>query len=223
MQRRVPGELVEARQWLAAYAAGRPLAAELVFDDMDETAMLAVMKRLGAEIGRTPRLAVHFGWRDDAGQKAVRFAQMVGEGQTNVAGKCVLVSGLERRKRLAVLAYRQGAHVSAIDGREVRVSAYLAVPGAKPQKGRRAEAGEIGIGRVRDALHQRFPGGIRMDVRAGYRRGTAYVNIVTADPGYAFAQFEQLAASLGATLSIGVHEVDPLAFAVRRVIADVRS
>ncbi|VWC60270.1 radical SAM protein [Burkholderia lata] len=219
----VPDEIIETRQWLTAYAAGRPLAAELVFDDMNEAAMLAVMKRLGAEIGRTPRLALHFGWRDGSGEKAARFAQMIGEGQTNVAGKCVLVSGLERRKRLAVLAYRQGAHVSAIDGHEVRVSAYFVVPGAKPQKGRRAEPGEIDIGRVREALHQRFPGGMRFDVKSGYRRDTAYVNIVTADPGYAFTQLEQLAAWLGATLSIGVHEVDPLAFAVRRVIADVRS
>lgn len=219
----VPGELIETRQWLTTYAAGRPLAAELVFDDVDETAMLSVMKRLGAEIGRTARLALHFGWRDDSGQRAVRFAQTIVEGQTNVAGKCVLVSGLERRKRLAVLAYRQGAHVSALDGQAVRVSAYFVVPGATPRKGRRAEPGEIDIGRVREALHRRFPGGIRIDVKAGYRRDAAHVNIVTEDPGYAFAQLEQLAAWLGATLSVGVHEVDPLAFAVRRVIADVRS
>ncbi|VWC67373.1 radical SAM protein [Burkholderia lata] len=219
----VPGELVEIRQWLTTYAAGRPLAAELVFDEMNETAVLSVMKRLGAEIGRTPRLAVHFGWRDDSGQRAVRFAQMIGEGQTDVAGTCVLVSGLERRKRLAVLAYRQGAHVSAIDGQEVRVSAYFVVPGTKPQKGRRTEPGEIDIGRVREALHQRLPSGTRIEVKPGYRRSMAFVNIVTADPGYAFAQLEQLATLLGATLSVGVHEVDPLAFAVRRVIADVRS
>jgi len=219
----VPGELVETRQWLTAYAAGRPLAAELVFDDLDEAAMLTVMKRLGAEIGRTPRLALHFGWRDESGQKAVRFAQMIGEGQAHVAGKCVLVSGLERRKRLAVLAYRQGAHVSAIDGSEVRVSASLFVPDAKPQKGRRAGPGEIDIGRVREALRQRLPSGTRIDVKPGYRRGMAYVSIVTADPGYVFTQLDELAALLGATLSVGVHEVDPLAFAVRRVIADVRS
>ncbi|VWB06350.1 radical SAM protein [Burkholderia lata] len=218
-----PGELVEIRQWLTAYAAGRPLAAELVFDDMDEAAMLSVSKRLGAEIGRTPRLALHFGSREDSSQRAVRFAQMIGEGQTDVAGTCVLVSGLERRKRLAVLAYRQGAHVCAIDGSEVRVSAYLFVPDAKPQKGRRAEPGEIDIGRVREALHRRFPRGVRIDVRAGYRRGMAFVNIVTTDPGYAFTQLEALAASFEARLSIGVREVEPLALAVRRVIADVRS
>ncbi|WP_240202123.1 radical SAM protein [Burkholderia sp. LMG 13014] len=219
----VPGELVEIRQWLTAFAAGRPLAAELVFDDLDDAAMLSVLKRLGAEIGTTPRLALHFGWREDSGQRAARFAQMIEEGQTSIAGTCVLVSGLERRKRLTVLAYRQGAHVSAIDGSKVRVNASFSVPDAKPQPGRRAVPGEIDIGRVHEALHQRFPGGIRIEVKAGYRRSMAFVNIVTADPGYAFAQLEQLAALFNARLSIGVQEVDPLAFAVRRVIADVRS
>ena len=217
------GELVEIRQLLTDYSAGRPLAAELVFDDIDDAAMLSVKKRLGAEIGRTPRLALHFGSREDSGERAVRFAQMIAEGQTNVAGTCVLVSGIERRKRLAVLAYRQGAHVGAIDGPEVRVSAYFFVRDVTPRKGRRAEPGEIDIGLVREALHQRFPGGVRIDVKAGYRRGMAFVTIVTADPGYAFGQLEQLAASFDARLSIGVHEVDPLAFAVRRVIADVHS
>ncbi|VWC45414.1 radical SAM protein [Burkholderia aenigmatica] len=219
----VPGELVETRQWLTAFAAGRRLAAELVFEDMDDAAMLSVLKRLGTEIGKTPRLALHFGWRDESGERAARFAQMIEDGQTNIAGKCVLVSGLERRKRLAVLAYRQGAHVCAIDGSEVRVSAYLSVPDVRPQPGRRAIPGEIDIGRVREALRQRFPGGIRIDVKAGYRRGMAFVDIVTADPAYAFAQLEQLAALFDATLSLWVHEVDPLAFAVRRVIADVRA
>ncbi|WP_423372223.1 radical SAM protein [Burkholderia sp. LMG 32019] len=218
-----PGELIEIQQLLTAYSAGRPLAAELVFDDFDEAAMLSVMKRLGAEIGSLPRLALHFGWREESGQKAVRFAQMIGEGQTSVAGACVLVSGLQRRKRLAVLAYRQGAHVSAIDGSEVRVSAYFVVPDAMPQKGRRAEPGEIDIDRVREALQQRFPSGVRIEVRAGYRRSMAFMNVVTADPGYAFTQLEQLAALFDARLTIGVHEVDPLAFAVRRVIADVHS
>ncbi|WP_175032757.1 hypothetical protein [Burkholderia lata] len=97
------------------------------------------------------------------------------------------------------------------------------MPDAKPQKGRRAEPGEIDIGRVREALRQRLPSGTRIDVKPGYRRGMAYVTIVTADPGYAFTQLDELVALLGATLSVGVHEVDPLAFAVRRVIADVRS
>ncbi|WP_235212735.1 radical SAM protein [Burkholderia paludis] len=218
-----PDELAGIRQWLTAYAAGRPLAAEVVFEHVNEAAMLSIRKRLGAEIDRIPRLALQFGRHEDSGERAARFGQMIGEGQTIVAGACVLVSGLERRKRLAVLAYRQGAYVSAVDGPEVRVSAYLFMPDVQPRKGRRAEPREIDIDQVRDALRQRFPSDVRIDIRAGYRRSMAFVNVITADPGYAFAQLEQLAALLAAKLTLGVSEVEPLALAVRRVIADVRA
>jgi MoaA/NifB/PqqE/SkfB family radical SAM enzyme len=214
-------ELIEIQGALQAYAAQRPLAAEVVFDCVDDAAMLAVMKRLGTEIARTPRLAVHFGWAKDAGQKAVQFGQMITDGQVTVAGACVLVSGIERRKRLAVLAYRQGADVSAIDGLHVRVGAHLSLADTKAQTENAKKRLKIDVKSLREMVRERFLGEMRIDVMEWWRGFS--INVYTTDPAYAFDQLEQIAQQLGSLPVIGVSEVDPLAFAVRRVMADAHS
>ena len=57
--------------------------------------------------------------------------------------------------------------------------------------------------------------------RGGYQ-GAAYVRVTTSRPDFVLQQLVPVAQRLGARAYFGVHEVDELALAVRRLMADVR-
>ena len=220
---RAPDSIGEAHRLLAAYAGNRPLAAEMLFETVDDAAMIAVKKRLGAAIPKTPRLAVGF-WGEDAESKAASFARLVDEGKVTVAGTCALISGIERRKRLALLAYRRGAYVTALDGAEVVVHGHLFLPPLAPRKGQRAEHPAIEVDAVKAAIGQKLFGEFRVAVTPAnsWNYGPT-VEIRTTDPARALSALAQVAQELHVSLRVWVREIDPLALAVRRIIAEVRS
>jgi hypothetical protein len=77
-------------------------------------------------------------WGSTARDEAARFARQITEATIHVFHGLVLIEGLSRRKRVAVLASRQGAAVSALDGREVEVSGYFSFPEPPRTKGVKA-------------------------------------------------------------------------------------
>lgn len=147
----------------------------------------------------------------------------VSEGKVSVAGDCVLVSGIERRKRLAVLAYRAGANVRALDGAQVRIYAAFRLPTVAPQKGRRAQQPAIDVVALEQELRSRFPeeSCMTLTASASLMHGV-YLTLHTSRPDFVLAEISQVAQNLGAGLSAGVREIDALAFALRRLMADVR-
>jgi MoaA/NifB/PqqE/SkfB family radical SAM enzyme len=220
-------ELAEIKQALETYAVGRPLAAEVVPSNVEEAQMLAVMKRLGVDIPQEPRLVLQF-WSYTEGEaeaQAARFAQQVTEASVTLAGGTVLISGIERRKRLAVLGSRQGASVKTLDSAQVVVGARFVLPLPPKQKGVRAEPRVIDLAALRQELQQSLQWGAAtpesLELESGYQ-GAAYVKVTTSRPDFVLQQLAQVAQRLGARAYFGVHEVDELALAVRRLMADVR-
>ena len=225
-----PESVREAGDLLAAWAQHRPLAAEILFEPADDAALIEVKKHLGAELAQTPRLAVHY-WGEDRDAKAARFAQLVNEGTVTVAGGCALVSGVVRRKRLATLAYRHHANVMALDGAEVILHAYLALPKSQGadggrvnrQKKHKHETPGIDSAALQAALQARMPGSTRFTIsRMAWQPGST-VKMRTDEPALALTALAEVAQGFGASLQTGVFEAHPLALAVRRVIQDVCS
>ena len=221
------GELADCKRRLEQLAAGRPLAVEIQSDVVPREQMLEVLKRLGTAIEQTPRLLLQF-WSAEpakALQKAERFAQMVTEGRTVLAGGCVLVSGLTRRKRLAVLAYRQGAYVAALDTAQLLVQARISLPPPpKPKdgkKGARVVQPQVDIQALRDVLQQSLWGRGQLEVKESYH-GAALVLVTTTEPEWALEWLQQAARSLGADARYWVGETQSLAMAVRRLLAEVK-
>jgi MoaA/NifB/PqqE/SkfB family radical SAM enzyme len=218
-----PSTLAQARDLLVAWARHRPLAAEVLPEGVDDAALLQVKKHLADEVAGTPRLALRF-WGTHGDAHAARFAQRVSEGTATVAGGCVLVTGLARRKRLAVMAFRQGAYVSALDGHEVSVHAYLPLPRPPRTKGKPAPAlPEVDLAALRETLQACLPRTAHVCLRAAasWQDGPS-LQIRTSDPAGVLAALVQVAQGLGAGLQAGLSEVDPVALAMRRVMAEVR-
>lgn len=219
----VPESIGDAKKLLTAFAGPRPFAAEVLFEPFDDAAMIAVKKRLGAKVQQQPRLAVGF-WGQDAEAKTAAFAQMVTEGAVTVAGTCVLISGIQRRKRLAVLAYRRGAYVSALDWAEVVVNAHFECPAEQPEKGRRSKRKTVDEDALKVMLAQRLSGEFRVSVTPVTDWGYGpTVKILSSNPEMALGELNKIALDLNASLHAYVEEIDPLASAVHRVIADVRN
>ena len=217
------GELEACKRSLEALAGGRPLAVAVHSDIVSSESMLEVMKRLGAQIHQTPRLVLQF-WDGDpavAQKKAAHFAQRVTEAEVTVAATCVLISGLSRRKRLAVLAYRDGATVGALDAAELQVSARLVLPELPRQKGKRAVQPSIDIERLQDELRLSLWPGVPLHVEQGYR-GAAQVRVTSTQPERVLETLKQAAQRLGATTHFWVSEPQALAMSVRRLLAEVR-
>lgn len=217
------GELADCKQMLEKLAAGRPMAAEILADVLRPDAMLEVLKCLGVSIDQKPRLLLHF-WSAEpakALQKAERFAQMVTEAEVTLAAGCVLVTGLARRKRLAVLAYRQGAQVAALDTAELQIHARISLPELPRQKGVRAVQPQIDIQALRYVLQQSLWGKGKLEVTESYR-GAAQVLVTTMQPEWVLEQLKQTASSLGADARYWVSETQSLAMTVRRLMEQLK-
>lgn len=217
------GELAECKSRLEALAGGRPLAVEVQSDIVSDGAMLEVLKRLGASIAQTPRLLLQFWSADpaDSAEKAASFARMVTEAEVTQVGGLVLISGLARRKRLAVLAYRQGAYVTALDTAQLQIQARFSLPEVPRKKGVRVVQPQIDIAALRDELQQSLVPHTPVDVERSYR-DAAQVRVLSAEPQRVLEQLSQSAQRLGAVAHYWVIETDSLAMAVRRLMADVR-
>ncbi|HEU4536372.1 MAG TPA: radical SAM protein [Polyangiaceae bacterium] len=215
--------LPEARDLLLAFAAGRPHAAEIFSEELAEADLLAAKQRLGVARSTTPRLLMAY-WEAKGGEKAHDLARLceADDAKVAVAGGSVLVEGVGRRRRLALLGYRHGAAVAALDAPSLRVSANFWLNQPPRQKGKKAEPLVLDEARLDALLRARLPGGAASTLRRGKSWQGVAVTLDTDEPVAALGAFEATARELGARLWVGAADPEPLASALRRVIAEAR-
>lgn len=210
----------ERVQHLETLAAERPLGVEVLAGDWDEAEFVHAKQRLGVELSTAPRLAVWFHGADSE-QHAKRFAEQCAEAHAHAFKDFVLIEGVTRRKRLAVLALRQNGYVHPLDGSEVDVSGYFWLHDPPPQKGKKAppapELDAVALGR---ALEREVGVQVKVEARFGWRKG-ARASVRSAQPARVLAAMVRVADQFGTELNLGLQELEVLGFMLRRLLADV--
>lgn len=215
--------LVAHAAQLRLLAQGRPLAVELYAEPFDEPALIAAAQRLGAPLPVVPRLGLQF-WPQGGDEQARRFASGIREGKVSQAGSFVLVEGLTRRKRLAVLGQRRGAHASALAGEVVLVGASLRPVQPPARRGKKAPAApSLDPDAIAETLIARLGPGVVTAVErsASGWGGGAHVAFATAEPARVLAAIAAYAHESALLLSIGAHDGQKLERAIRRLLADL--
>jgi hypothetical protein len=187
--------LADAQIELARITGDRPTAVELFPQRIDARDLgHAVAAKPTAE---KPRLAISF-WNQPAALEA--FAP---ETNATPTRDLILVDGLTRRKRMALRAFQRGAMVSALDGETIQIHASFWVKGA------RTKAPMESLQRAIDAR-----------LRGVVVKGSG-ATIETNDPVTVLTALDHAAREADLDASLRVTEVDPLAKAVARLLADV--
>lgn len=216
------GDLPQCVGLLKQLAGPRPIGAELVLDeDFNEADFLSAKQRLGAELPQVPRLMVVF-HGGEATAHAARFAESLNEAEAQAAAGCVLVKGLQRRKRVAVLALRQGASVTALDGRELEAQGYFWFLEPPRQKGQKKPAPRvIDDEKLKRELSDSL--GQSVHIEAGPKfRGGVIARLTTNDPARALASMVAVAARMGTQINPWLRDIEPYGFLLRRLLADLR-
>jgi len=214
------GDLPRCVELLKEHAGQRPISAELVLDeDFDEAQFLLAKQRLGVDLARVPRLMALF-YGGEATAQAARFAESLNEASAMAAAGCVLIEGLERRKRVAVLALRQGASVTALDGRELEAQGYFWFL-EHPQKGKKPDPRVIDEEKLKRELSDSVGQPVHLEAGPSFRGGVI-ARVTTNDPGRALAAMTAAATRLGTQLNPWLRELDPYGFLLRRLLADLR-
>jgi Radical SAM superfamily len=216
------GALPECVKLLKELAGRRPIGAELVLDeDFSEAEFLSAKQRIGADLPRLPRLMVAF-HGGEATAHAARFAASLNEADAQPAAGCVLIEGLQRRKRVAVLALRQGASVTALDGRELEAQGYFWSLEAPRQKGKkRPEPPVIDGERLGRELSDSLGKAVQVEAGPAYRGGVI-ARLTTDDPARALASMVAAATRLGAQINPWLRDLEPYRFLLQRLLADLQ-
>jgi hypothetical protein len=133
-----------------------------------------------------------------------------------------LVEGLQRRKRVAVLALRQGASVTALDGRELQADGYfwfLEPPRRKGEK--KPEPRVIDDEKLKRELSDSLGQAVHLDAGPNFRGGVV-ARLTTNDPAGALASMVAAAARIGTQINPWLRELEPYGFLLRRLLADLR-
>ncbi len=216
------GDLPECVRVLKQLAGQRPIGAELVLDDWSESDFLAAKQRLGDELAQEPRLLVTF-HGGEAAAHAARFAASLNEANAYAAASCVLVEGLQRRKRVAVLALRQGASVTALDGRELEAQGYFWFLEPPRQKGQpRPTPPVLDDQRLARELSQSLGQAVQVEGRPDFYRGGSMARVTTTEPACALAAMVAAAGRFGTQINPWLRDVDPYGFLLRRLLSDLR-
>jgi hypothetical protein len=215
-QGRGPEDLTALRAWALELAGGRPLAIELVWEPVEEAALLAAKQRLGSILPQRTRVCAGFySFAPDAEDEARDFARSLGSQPSTVAGTTVLVSDVQNAKRLAVLAYRRGASVRVTSGRTVMLSASLRPRG----HGAARAAGPPPIDAAALETLVRFAGGVDQLRVSAEHAPWAHVQVRTEDPDRILDALGRHASALDLAVSAGVSDIDSLGWTLRRVLA----
>ena len=169
----------------------------------------------GAELATAPRLWRTF-WGEHAAGHAKRFEQAMAEPAVRAVGSSVLIEGVRRRKRLAVLGLRHGAYVSALEGAALQVNLswwHLPTPSGPRKVTQRA----IDRAAVARAM---APYGYSLEIEE-QGRGGARGCLETDQPARALEAAGAVAAELGCEHRAYLHDLDPLAHCLRRLLAEL--
>ncbi len=215
--------LQHIKDLLSRLAGGRPLAVEISEAPVSHEALLAAKQRLGVELARRPRLCANF-WGGDSTDAVNALAKALATTRSIVSGSTLLFDGVERRKRLAVLALRRGAHVTPLEGLEVDLTARLWFDTPPRQKGqpRKQTPPVVDPARLRAALGP--PDQVEVEgPNPGAWSASTVARVRTRDPGRVMTSLSTQATALGCHLHVGIEDIDPLAWLLRRLIADTES
>lgn len=209
-------KLQDAKRALLAWIGERPVAAELFDHDVDEAALVDAKKHLGESWPTRPRLFVSSPSfeNEEARARRRRFAHLLLDEAITCTETAILVDPARGRKRLAVLAYRHGLTVRALDGERIEVHASLWRPG-KPSWRRHP----IDCQRCRRELGERLPKGLRWTMTE--REGIPTVEVHTTSPSEILRTVEAIARDMAAAHSLWLWEIAPLGLALRRLLGDL--
>lgn len=206
------------RDALAAWAGARRLAIEVVFDDVDDAALIAAKQRLGEPRPTHPRLTFGY-WGPDADAAAARLAATLGERATR-CGALVLIDPAPDRKRLAVVGYRAGAFARALTAARVRVHARLWFdPPARGQPKRTWQPAELITLDAWAAATFTRPdvATVRRPDRAHHRQHPT-IEVETTEPARAMRALADQAAAMELRCDLSLAELDPLGAALHRLL-----
>ncbi len=235
-------DVAHASELLRTFAGTRPLSLELYYEGRgwfgNEQLPLVVaedlrevLKRLGTDIEKTPRLTAQFYGHpiDSAVRRAVTFAESVDSTQGHasvIASRQVLVDPVHAKKRLAVIGLRQGAVVNALTSSRVRIEVTVSITRA-----RRANAPEVVAERAASVNHiaelVRSTNVGTVIEAANPESGS--ITLTSAEPSevlgeiYKYACGDPTKAEDAGVPHIWcqLSDVDPLGLAVRRLIEEV--
>lgn len=217
-----PVDLAQAKALLTTCAGQRPLAAEMLTVGLTAESLSEAKKRLGVELPRTPRLRLSFGGPEGPAA-AEAFARSLDDGRATAHRGTVLVDGVARRKRVAVLALRHGADVHALEGTAVVVQGRFLLPAPPRTKGRKAPpAPVVALADLERALRTSLGRDVTCEGPERWSRAVT-ARVVTEQPARALAAMDAYAHEIGCRAGLGVYDVDPLAWTLRRLVSDVRS
>lgn len=218
--------LTEVRDAVLALVGERAYAAELYPGDVEEREMIEGKQRLGHRPAKVPRLWVTFGGADSMDRK-ISFAGILDDDRVVAAGDGVLIDPAPDRKRLAVLGYRHGGMVRALDSAELILEAtiwYLPPEMPAQQKGKprlpKPRTKVVDEAHMEAALRASLPGGTELTIVSRKGREPT-VKVRTEEVAAALSALTSYAQSVEAKCSVWIGEPDPLGMLVRRVVEEV--
>ena len=216
--------LEELKQQILGIAGERPFAVELFYSPVRRDSLVQVKKHLSTSPARSSRLWVSFGTsfaEDNEGAKAFA-AKMSDQKSTNV-GRWLLFDPVRGRKRLAVMAYRQGATVRALEGDDIQISATYWVARESGRKGKRQQQPQLDAAALRESLERYLPKVQSFELKANqdnyYRTSSAVIRC--NNPAPVLLALGRTHKELGCHFGLYVSDIDPLAWCVRRILAEL--
>jgi hypothetical protein len=212
----------EDAETLLALAAGRPVAAELLSQEWTKDDVVTALQRLGDDLPERQRLWIRFSVSDGQAE-ARRLAGTLADQRVVLGSTWLLVDPVLGRKRVAVLAYRLDAEVSALDAERVIVKGYFWRDAPQPQKGKKAEKAPMPTAEdLAEALRRRGPHlrDVAATRRHDYNDGIS-VELLTVEPGYALTSMGEAATELGLRLGFDVSDPEPVRAMLGRLRSDL--
>lgn len=214
--------LTEQANAVIALAAGRPVAAELCEEWAKEDVVHA-LSRLGRGGPTRPRLWIRFPSTADGPARTRRFADTLSDQQIVLGSNWLIVDPVLGRKRVAVLAYRRDAEVTALDAETVSVLGQFWRPRPPSQKGKKVVQAPMPTTEELQATLRRQGAAFHdatVESRQNYN-DTLSVEIPTAEPGRVLSAMEVVANNLGLTLWPGISDPEPTLAMLARLRADL--
>lgn len=213
-----PDTLRELKVLLEAYAAGRPVAVEIFDEAVKETDVMHAKQRLGVELAGRARMFVSF-WGEQAQARAVKLAAGLHGANALVVGGNVLIDPVLDRGRAAIQGHRSGGNVHLLDGLVVTVTGlyWFTQPHAK---GKKVPPSVVDRAGLETALAVRLPPrSYTITGGPAWHHGSLTVTVETDEPGRVLSILDAEAKRQGCDLHVGVADAEPLAWALRRLLA----
>lgn len=217
-------ELSKAVQDVDAMRGGRPVAGEIFDDACSPEHFTQALKRLGSPPAIKRRLLVAF--NSSERRQVEAFSKSIGDTWPHTAvGNLILLDGVDRRKRPAVLALRQGARAWLLDGEVVKVVGSFWYPRPEPTKGAKAApVRSVDAHALEVRIRAYLPGASSLTIeppQPSHWHSAASVSLETDSPAEALSALQKCGDEIGATTWLGVGEVDSLQMLLLRLQAEL--